>query len=355
MANVVYLGSDPNAEALGKGASGLGAGLAQLFMKKGQDLETENYLAELIKTKQAEEERARLEGGQPNPNAAMLVPPPRHIDLPTRVALVNQVFKQPTQGQAEELVSYFRPPTSGKKGAPLELVTEQAKGLPRPKGTYTREEIASFLQFPSEGRQPTEKEGEIESELRTFGGSLLKGVPAQTARDRVRLYKGGEPELQKHLTQAFGVYNKDTDRYEIEQPELVRKSVKIQRKVKELMYQGKAPDWQGALDQAYEELGVEPPKKPEPPAPPQAKKGKSITEFIGGLFSGKEETKAAPATSAPATQGAESSYVIGAVAGQEVRVPSNMRDAKQIQQYLIEQHKLSPDAAAAMIRRYASQ
>ena len=194
MANIINLPPDPNAEALGKGAQGAGAGLASFLVKLKRDADNKDYIVRLIQTKQAEDERALATGEQADPNAGMLVESPRHMDIATKVGLVNQVFKPPQKAdQLEEMVAYFEVPKAGVKGAAPRLVKEQRKGLPRPAGAMTREEIASFLQFPSEGAKPTEKELDIGAEYRKIGRSLQASV------GRMRLIEF-EPIKQERMT-----------------------------------------------------------------------------------------------------------------------------------------------------------
>jgi hypothetical protein len=355
MTNVINLPPDTRGSSAGEGLGGLLNAFLATKKKEEQDQETKDYIASLIQTKQAEDERALTTGKQADPNAGMLVPAPKHLDITTRVGLVNQVFKPPAKKDIEELIPLFKPPAV--KGDLPEQAGNITKGQPQPQGLYTREQIASFLQFPSEGKQPTEKELALGSELRTFKDAF-KGVDKQTATDRVRLYQSGENDLQAHLTQAFGVYNKDTNKYEIQQPELVRKAIKIQREVKRAMYSGEVKDWQEGLSQAYDKFGVEPPMKPEPPAPAKKKDAGGILGLIdrlrGKTSAESDTTQSAPQAPKPAGQ-AEESVSIGAANGQDIKVPTSVKGAKAIHEYIVQTYKLDPETARRMILRYGSQ
>lgn len=354
MANVLNLPPNPNSEALGRGAQGMGTFLANFIIKRKQDQQTKDYITQLIQTKQAEDERALTSGGQVDPNVGMLVDAPRHLDIATRVGLVNQVFKRPTKEAQDDLVSYFKPPAI--KGQLPELVAELPKGSKRPPGTYDRQEIASFLQFPSEGKQPTEKEQVLGSELRTFKDAF-KGVDKQVATDRVRLYQAGENDLQTSITQSLGVFNKDTNRTEINQPELVRKVPHIQKEVKRLMYSGEVKDWQEGLLKAYDKFGVEPPMKPELPAPPP-KDTRSVWDKLMGNKSAPTAPAPAPAARtpvAPLSQAPVEEVTLGAAEGKEVKVPTSVKGAKAIHEYVMKTYGLDDATSKRLLLRYAAK
>lgn len=371
MANVLYLPEDPNAKLLSQGAERAGKGLAD-YIKKFKD--DERAAEEAKEVYYYTQELVNLRRSTQDINEAYKIKPPKALEkdaesLARRFGIINQVWNPahfPAEQKADDLVSYFTPrdgadPAYAQSYEPAEQLPKKA---PRPsKKHLTREEVSALTKdqpepTAKEGYKPTETDKLVMAELRR--AKLPKN---QESMDRVRLYQQSEGDIDRYLFSQAGTYNKDLNRFEISNPKLYEKMLKVKGAVKEKMYK-EGMDWAQAAQASFQELGVEPPKEELPPAP--AAKPRTGLQGLIDRLRGKNAPAPLPGQGAqgvpnaggksgvpagPSTGAKEDAITLTVLNGREIQLPKRIKRADEAHKYLMETYQMTDQQALQILLR----
>lgn len=376
MASILYLPEDPNAELLSRGGERVGKGMADYIKKFKEDEKAAEEAKELYWYTQ---ELVNLRRTTMDVNEAYKIKPPKALEkdaesLAKRFGIINQLWNPsyfPAEQKAEDMVSYFVP----KEGADpafaqsYEPAEQLPKGAKRPsKKHLTREEVSVLTKDKpepagKEAYKPTESDKLVGAELRR-----AKLPNTQQSRDRVRLYQQSEGDIDRYLFSQAGTFNKDLNRFEISNPQLYQKMLKVKGAVKESMYK-KGQDWSEAAQEAFQKFGVEPPKEEVPP-PPAAKprtglqglidrlRGKNAPVAPQAAPQSKDGVPVAPGQETqnargkqPAAAPAEDFMTLTTLNGRDIKLPKRIKRADEAHRYLMETYQMTEQQALQILLR----